>query len=247
MGLVVDFDGTIAEIAPTPDEARVSPGCAEVLGRLAGRLALVAVASGRSASDVSEKVRLGNVVYVGNHGAEYIAEGRLSVVPGVAEYCGRIGGVFQHLKRAADGPGLIWQDKGLTASVHYRLAPDTDVAKQRLADALDSAPGAGALEIFWGKLVLELRPPVGIDKGFAIRKLAQEHELDGVIFRGDDATDVDALRALRDMTSRDTLHGLGIAVAYEDSPGALLDMADYQLDGVSQVEAFLRWLDSATG
>ena len=246
MGLVVDFDGTIAEIAPTPDEATVSPGCAEALSRLAGRLALVSVASGRSAADVREKVRLGNIVYVGNHGAEYIANGRLSVVPGVAEYSSRISGVFQHLKTVADGPGLVWQDKGLTASVHYRLAPDPDDAKLKLTEALDSAPDAGALEIFWGKLVLELRPPVGIDKGFALRKLSGDHKLDGVIFIGDDATDVDALRALRDMASRGALLGMGIAVTYEDSPPELLDVADYQLDGVPQVVAFLRWLDSAT-
>lgn len=246
LGLVVDFDGTISEIAPTPDGAEINRGCAEALGRLSRRLVLVAVVSGRSAADLSQKVGLERVHYVGNHGAEYLAAGQLTIAPGAAEYRGKVRAVLDRLRATVDLPGLIWQDKGLSASVHYRLSSDPDDAGRTLATALESA-SIGELEVFWGKRVLELRSPTGLNKGYALRKLAQDHRLDGAIFIGDDTTDVDALRALAEMSAQGGLRGVGVAVVHDDSPPELLDAADYALSGVRQVETFLRWLDTAVG
>ena len=246
LGLVVDFDGTIAEIAATPDEARISPGCSEVLESLDSRLSLVAVVSGRSADDLKEKVGLDGLLYVGNHGAEYLDGDELSVVPAAADYREQIKAAFDYLKATVDSPGLVWQDKGLGASVHYRLAPDADQARCTLESVLDSAPGVEKLEIFWGKLVLELRSPGGLNKGYAIRKLAQDWELDGVIFLGDDTTDLDAIRALEELAGKEGLRGLGAAVMYDDSPEGLLKAADYGLNGVREVQDFLIWLDNVT-
>ena len=247
VGLVADFDGTISEIAPTPDQASIFPGCAEALERLSVKLTLVSVVSGRSVADLREKVGLNRVVYVGNHGAEYLSDGELWVAPGATEYRGKIRAAFEHLRDAADGPGLIWQDKELSASVHYRMAPDRSKARGVLTAALKSTPGFEELEVFWGKLVLELRARIGLNKGYAIRKLAQDHELDGIICLGDDSTDVDALRALRELAKQGGVRGLGLAVTYEDSPEELLEVADYGLKGVPEVEAFLRWLDDSIG
>ena len=247
LGLVVDFDGTISEIAPTPDEATISPGCAESLKGLSRKLALVSVVSGRSAAAVSAKVGLDGVTYVGNHGAEYLAGGRLSVAPGAEEYRGRIIAVLDHLRANVDISGLLWQDKGLGASVHYRRAPDANHARRTLVAALKSAPAVEELEVFWGKLVLELRPPTGLNKGYALSKLVHDRELDGVIFMGDDTTDVDALVALRELVAQEVLAGLGVAVMHDDSPEALSEAADYGLNGVPEVEAFLSWLETVTG
>ena len=247
LGLAVDFDGTISEIAPTPGEATISPGCADALESLAGKLWLVAVVSGRSVYDLKEKVGLDGLLYVGNHGAEYLEGNRFAVAPGAADYRGRIRALFDHLKAAVDTPGMIWQDKGLSASVHYRLAPDAGQARSTLMEALDRAPGVEELEIFWGKLVLELRSPAGLNKGYAIRKLAQDRKLDGIIYLGDDTTDLDAIRTLHELKARRDLRGLGVAVAYDDSPEALLEAADYVLNGVGEVQEFLRWLDGVAG
>ena len=101
LAVIVDFDGTVAEIAPTPDEAVISPICAEALSILADKLTLVAVVSGRSAVDVRRKVGLDEVVYVGNHGAEYLEDGRTSVVDGVEDHRAMIGAVFEHLRTSA--------------------------------------------------------------------------------------------------------------------------------------------------
>ena len=101
------------------------------------------------------------------------------------------------------------------------------------------------LEVFWGRLVLELRARIGLNKGYAVRKLAQDHNLASVIFMGDDITDLDGLRALRDLVAGGVLEGMGIVVTHLDSPDRLLEAADYALRGVPEVEAFLKWLDTA--
>ena len=247
MGLGLDFDGTIAEIAPTPDAAEVSPGCARALESLSRKLALVAVVSGRSATELRDKVDVSGLLYVGNHGAEYLDRGGLSVAPGAEAYREAIEAVLDFLKADADGPGIIWEDKRLGASVHYRLSPNPDETRRRLASALASAPRVAELETFWGKMLLELRAPVGLNKGFAVRKLAEDSKLGGVIFLGDDVTDVDALRAVRELRSERGLQGLRVAVFHDDIPSELLEVADYALNGVPGVEAFLTWLDSVTG
>ena len=246
LGLLVDFDGTISEMADTPVEAVISPTSADALKSLVDRLAVVAVVSGRSAADLSKKVDIDGVYYVGNHGAEYLVDGELTTEPAAVAYQESVRAVFEYLKATADLPGLFWQDKGVSASVHYRMAADTDDAGRLLAAALASAPGSNGLDAFWGKLVLEIRAPVALNKGYALDKLVRELDLQSVVFLGDDTTDVDALRALGRLMEQGTLVGLGIAVQHDDSPPALLEAAQYALDGVPEVETFLRWLDETT-
>ena len=246
-GLVVDFDGTISEIVSTPDEAGISPEITIALSSLASKLALVSVMSGRAASDVVQKVGIEGLLYVGNHGAEYIIDNRLDIAPNAAEGREAVSHVFNRLQATVDVSGLIWQDKGYSASVHYRLAANTDEARHALTEALRSIPEASEIEVFWGKLVLELRASHGLDKGYAIRKLVRDYNLDSVLFIGDDTTDLDALIALRELVAQGAIDGTGVVVLHEDSPEALLEAADYSLDGVAEVERFLNWLNGAIG
>ena len=243
LGLVVDFDGTISEIAPTPDEAIINPCLEDLLRSLAAKLTLVSVVSGRSAGEVRDKVGLDGATYVGSHGAEYLSNDRIVSPPGASEHVPKLKAAFEQLRAVADGPGMIWQDKGLSASAHYRLAPNPKQARRKLQAALDSVRELGELEMFWGKMVLELRAPTGLDKGSAVRKLVHENHLDAVIYIGDDTTDVDALRAVRELGVSGTLLGLGAAVLHNESPPELLNFADYVLYGVREVAEFLRWLD----
>ena len=98
---------------------------------------------------------------------------------------------------------------------------------------MGSAPGAVGVRAFFGKLVLEIVPPSGVDKGHAVRRLARENRLDGAFVLGDDTTDV---------------QGPSVAVHHEDSPPELARSADYVLNGVPEVEGFLEWLElSAAG
>jgi len=245
LGVAVDFDGTISKIVAEPDAAAIWPESAAALSHLAGRLPLVSVVTGRAVSDVMDRVGLDKIVYVGNHGAEYFFDGRLDVVPSSSEGRDALLAAFEYLRTHADSPGVIWEDKGISASVHYRTARDRKAARSTLEAALASAPGVERLEVFWGKMLLELRAPTGLTKGYALRRLVREWDLDAVVFIGDDTTDGDALSALKEMVSEGRVSGVGVAVLGEDTPEALLAAADYTLNGVSEVGDFLTWLDEA--
>ena len=240
-GVILDFDGTISEIAPTPDAAVIHPRAAEALSRIVERYALAAVLSGRAVRDVAERVGIGGATYVGNHGAESIDGGRLTVLAAAPDGIPR---VLAHLRAAmGDAAGIVYEDKRFSASVHYRLAPDPADAERRLRRALDNAGGAvqglDELRWFWGRMVLEIRPRSAVNKGDAIADLAERHALDALIFIGDDTTDVDGIRRLPALEGVDAL---GVAVLSSETPAALAESADYALNGVDEVADALELL-----
>ena len=246
LGLVVDFDGTISEIAPTPEQARVLPEAASALRGLASKLALAVVMSGRAASDVAALVDIDGLAYVGNHGAEFLRDGRLELAPGAQAARDAVIGVFEELHSVVDLPGMVWQDKGLSATAHFRLAADPDRAARELEDALRRAdPASRGVDAFWGKMALELRAANGPNKGSATRDLARRFDLDGLLFLGDDTTDVDAMRAVSELSSKGSLAGLAVVVLHHDTPEPAFRAADYSLDGVPEVGSFLSWLERA--
>ena len=246
LGIVVDFDGTISEIAPTPGEAHVLPAAATALRGLARKLALAAVMSGRAADDVAALVGVDSLTYVGNHGAEVLRDGRLELAPEAEAARGAVARTFAFLRAAVDLPGMVWQDKGLSATAHFRLAPDPERAARELDGALGQAGSAArGVEAFWGKMALELRAANGPNKGSATRSLARRFALDGLLFVGDDTTDVAALEAVRELSAGGALAGLGVVVLHDDTPEAALRAADYSLDGVPEVGRFLSWLNGA--
>ena len=240
-GLFVDFDGTISRLAPTPDEAIASPRVVRSLERLSGKLAVVCVLSGRRAQDIRDKVGLRELLYVGNHGAESIDGDAHSVSPLAQQHGDAIEGLLRELRSQADVDGMIWEHKGYSAAVHYRAATDPETARRRLASALDRV-GASGLQTFWGKMILEIRPPVGLHKGHAIRSVVEERGLNGAVFLGDDSTDVDGMEALADLGRRGQVRGCGVAVVDEGTPTALLEAADCRLYGVDGVEVLLERL-----
>ena len=248
LGLVVDFDGTISEIAPTPEQARVLPEAARALRGLASKLALAVVMSGRAASDVAALVDIDGLAYVGNHGAEILRDGQLELAPETQAAREAVIGVFEELRAAVDLPGMVWQDKRLSATAHFRLTADPERAARKLDDALRrSDPSARGVEAFWGKMALELRAAGGPNKGSATRNLARRFDLSGLLFVGDDTTDVDAMLAVSEMSSGDALAGLSVVVLHHDTPEPALRAADYSLDGVPEVGKFLSWLDGDGG
>ena len=207
-GLFVDFDGTISRLAPTPDEAIASPSAVRSLKRLSGSLEVICVLSGRRAQDIRNKVGLGELLYAGNHGAESIDGDAHSVSPLARQHGDAIERLLRDLRRLAHIEGMIWEHKGFSAAVHYRATADPETARRSLASALEEV-GASGLQTFWGKMILEIRPPVGLHKGHAIRTVVEEWGLNGVVFLGDDSTDVDGMEALADMRRRGQIRGCG--------------------------------------
>ncbi len=233
-GIVLDFDGTISEIMPSPELAVIHPRISETLPVIVDRYVVVAVLSGRAVRDVASRVGISGINYVGNHGAESIVNGQLRVLSASAP--AGIGQALDYIRRTVDIPGLVYEDKRFSASIHYRQVEDVQHAERQLRRALTRAPGSDMLDTFWGRRVLELRPATAITKGDAIAYLAAQYSLDALVFVGDDTTDVDGLRRL---PALDGVHTVGVAVTSAETPELLLEAANYSVNGVDEVADLL--------
>lgn len=241
-GLIVDVDGTISPIVATPEEAAVDPRCREVLRDLVGRLDLVAAVSGRPAAAVRQMVGLDGVCYVGNHGLERWREGHTVLAPAVAPYRPIVARALAEARARLALPGLVFEDKGIVAAIHYRLSATPEAARAAVLAVARDLAGDGGLVVAEGKRVVELRPPVARDKGTAVAGLVAECGLRGVWYMGDDRTDVAAFECLRRLRRAGDCTGLGIAVLGAETPAEVERAADYVVDGVDGVAELLEWL-----
>lgn len=245
-GLITDIDGTLSRIAPTPEAAEVVPACREALRTLAG-LIFVAAVSGRAATDARRMVGVAGVVYVGNHGLERLMPEGLALPPEVEHYAADLGAVLRQAERALDDlPGVIVEDKGSTGSIHYRQAPDPAAARDAILDAVGALAAEAGLVVTQGRKVIEIRPPLELDKGTAVRSLIDAYQLTGVLYAGDDTTDVDAFAALQAWRAETGRPALALGVLGPETPDAVARSADLHLAGVDDVAAFLGWLVAQT-
>jgi len=244
VGLVTDVDGTISPIVDHPDAAQVTPRSRALLADLQSHLALVAVISGRAAADVRERVGIPDLVYVGNHGLEWWAGGRIEIAPEAAAFRPALEAALDAV-RAEQVPGMLVEDKGATISVHYRQTADPAAVHARLGPVFEDLAGQHGLKLFQGRMVFEIRPPVDVNKGSAFHHLVARHNLDAALYLGDDTTDVDALRMARHLRETGACYAVGLGVESANMPPAVRDNADLLASGVQDVESFLSWLLSA--
>ena len=247
LAMVTDFDGTLSEFVPNLENAVIHPDALQPLRCLAHKLSLTAVMSGRAARDVERRVGIDGVVYVGNHGAERIVDGALSATDGTEGDESRLQELLEKLAVRANDSGLVLENKRYSASLHYRAAMDEAGVVGRLRAAVEDMPDLGGFELFWGNKILEIRRRNGVDKGIALDRLIDDSRPACVIFLGDDTTDADALRALRERRKSGDIQGLGIAVIQDGTPDSVLENADFSLNGVPEVAAFFNLLDAAIG
>lgn len=238
---MTDIDGTISPMAPRPDEARVSEEVREVLANLAGDFRLVALLSGRSVEDMFSMVPIDDVVMVGNHGMEMLRDGVASDAPAAAPYRSVMAEVAEQLAGEVD-PGVIVQPKGLSISLHYRLAEDPRAAQDRLRSLVRPMLTAHSLRIQQGRLVIDVRPDCPVDKGTAVRQLVNDYGLTHVLVLGDDATDTAAFVELREMGREGLAEGVSVAVLSDETADEITDAADFHVDGPDQVADLLAGL-----
>ncbi|UCG83668.1 MAG: trehalose-phosphatase [Dehalococcoidia bacterium] len=237
-GLFTDVDGTISEIAPSPGQARVSPGCRESLALLARRLDVVAAVSGRTAIGTRDMVGVDDMIYIGNHGYERWVDGKVQLMPGIEPYIDSIKSVLAELEKRIAVEGVIFENKGPTASIHYRRCRDQEAALKAIMTAVEEFTSGSDLRVSRGRLVVELRPPLEVNKGTAVLSLVEERQLRGALYLGDDLTDVDVFVAFH----REGLpfKGLAVAVIEDETASQVIKAADYILNGVREVERFLK-------
>jgi trehalose 6-phosphate phosphatase len=218
-------------------------GAPEVLRKLADRLRLVAVVSGRSAQQLLEW--LGPAVEIwGIHGAERTVEGRVELSERAAPYADLIRRVHAEAERRMaqlDIPGAVLEDKGVMLGLHFRAARDVERAGRVLNDlAAELADGYG-LTRAGGRLAYELRPPIELSKAQVVLQRARESGLASVGFAGDDIVDIPGFEAL-DRLREEGVATLRIGVRSDESPSELLARADLHVDGPSGMLELLREL-----
>jgi trehalose 6-phosphate phosphatase len=243
--ILLDIDGTLAPIVEQAAEAGVPEGTRQLLSRAATRYGVVACVTGRRASDARAIVGLGTLWYLGSHGSELLEAGWTEPVmdPELAGWVRRIHDFAAGLDDAElRGLRVRLEDKQVILALHWRGAPDEEAAMAVVYAVAERARAAG-LHTQWGRKVLEVRPPVQIDKGTGVRRLLDELELDAAVYVGDDATDLDAFRALRELVDSGRLsRALTVGVASDEGPPEITSEADIVVDGTQGVLELLTLL-----
>lgn len=192
-GLLTDFDGTLSPIVADPAAARPARGVQQALRGLIGRLAVVAVISGRAPIDARRRLGTEGLLVIGNHGAEWLEPdaAKPTPLPGADRVRAAVAAA---VRRAGTLPDASVEAKGLSATVHYRAARDPEAARSAILEALDGLPPE--IELRDGRMSVELRPVGFGDKGSATRAVIERHGLRGIIVLGDDVTDLDMFAAV---------------------------------------------------
>jgi trehalose 6-phosphate phosphatase len=230
-----DVDGVLAPIVGRAEDAHLREETSVLLGRLARRYACVACISGRSVADVRRLVGVGGIVYAGSHGAELLEPGSSSprTIPAFQSWEKRVREfVSERDTRELRALRVRVEDKGPIAALHWRGAPDQDSARTQLEGLAQEAEAAG-FSVHWGRKVLEVRPPVPIDKGQPVRELVERSGARSALYGGDDATDLDAFDALDALTAGGRLDAaVRVGVRSDEGPAAIVERADLVVDGV---------------
>jgi len=197
LAILLDVDGTLLDIAPTPGEVVVPNELPETLSRVRDRLeGALALVSGRMIAELDDFFAPLQLVAIGGHGAEMrpvaagpVITGRAS--PLDAEFKQRLKDI------AACHPGVLVEDKGYSLALHYRKVPKQGVALIHDVKHAHEAWGDKSIELLTGKAVLELKF-AGFNKGTAVRQLMTYPPFAGraPIFVGDDHTDEDAFKVM---------------------------------------------------
>jgi trehalose 6-phosphate phosphatase len=135
--------------------------------------------------------------------------------------------------------GVILENKGATASIHYRLAPDPDRARRELLDMLGPRAASDGFKVEEGRRVINLLPPLAVTKGSAVTWLVREHRLDGIVYLGDDVTDTHAFRALDVLRRSNGVRTLSIGVVGPETPASVRQHADASVPTVGAVVELL--------
>ena len=243
--ILCDIDGTLAPIVTRAEEAHVPDKASRLLGRAARRYGLVACISGRSAADARRLVGVGGIAYAGSHGAELLEPGaaRARISPAFESWAGRVASFVTD----RDDPELRRlrvriERKGPIVAFHWRGVPDEDAARTRLEGIAAEAEAEG-LDFHWGRKVLEVRPPVPVDKGQAVRELIERSGARTALFGGDDATDLDAFAALDALVADGALDAaVKVGVSSSEGPSGIVEQADQVVEGTDGFVAVLEAL-----
>ncbi len=243
--IFTDVDGTLAPIVARPEQAAVPERARELLQELSGRFGLLGCISGRQALEARQLVGVDDIAYAGNHGLELLLPGDEAprFDPALA---GQERNATEFVAGLDPGDlaslGMRLEDKGPIQTLHWRGSADERAAEAH-AHEIAAEAGRAKLEPRWGRKVLELRPIGGGGKDAAVAALLATDGVTAAIYAGDDRTDLDAFRRLRELREAGELQATAcIGVISPEAPPELSEEADLFVDGPAGWLAMLETL-----
>jgi trehalose 6-phosphate phosphatase len=235
--VMVDFDGTLAPIVPNAENARAVPGASAALRDLAKTFGAVAVVSGRPAEFLSRRLRAAGsyVRLFGLYGLEEVVDGETRIDSDVEAWLPIVAAAREAAERSAP-EGVVIEDKRLSMTIHWRNAPD--VAGWATGFAQSQTDRVGLKHRF-GRMSVELLPPIDRDKGTVV--MAMANSASAACFFGDDLGDLDAFAAL-DLLEAEGTKTVRVAVADDESAPEVLASADVIVQGPKAAVKLLRAL-----
>ncbi len=236
-----DFDGTLSPIVLDPAAAQPLAGVVDVLHDLAAGVRRVGIVSGRPVSFLADRLELDDrppttMLLSGLYGIERLEGGVHSVDETALGFRATVEQVAS-LADAAAPPGVGVERKGLSVTLHIRTAVDEEEWARAWAATTAASTG---LVVHEGRRSFELRPPVDLDKGTAVRSLVEGMEV--ACFLGDDIGDLPAFDALAAHAAATGAIVARIGVRSNEAPSELLDATDFVVDGPEGSLALLRRL-----
>jgi len=233
ISLFLDFDGTLVPIAPLPGVPQLDDETAGILKLLAHRDEIIAtIISGRAIEDLYARIRLDRLIYAGNHGLEIFGRQLRFVEPVASAQREQLDRLCDELDLELTSiSGAIVERKGLTGTVHYRLASQSGSAEiERIVFAGVARYGA-LFRVNPGAKIFDIVPRTNWHKGAAVKWINERLGVKDflTVYLGDDISDEDAFSVLPD----------SITVKVGDAP---VTSARYQLPGPVAVREFLRWI-----
>lgn len=242
--VLLDLDGTLAPIVSSPGDVSVPPPISRLVRRLSHIYMAVGIVSGRTANEARRIVGHSELAYIGNHGFETMVPGHAIVVCDEAQpWIGKIrelseSGSVEEMTEA----GVWLEDKAATLSYHYRRAADPDAAHEYIYKEIVPRAEKLGLAVSKGRMVVEIRPPVEINKGVSVGHLLDRLEARRAVYVGDDTTDIDALKELKKRKRRKNSIMIGVGVISKEMPAELPRYCDLMVSRVNGVETLLEIL-----
>ena len=230
--LLLDYDGTLTPIVSRPELALCPPEVKRLLEQLSNLAGVsLAIISGRALQDLQERVGVPGIIYVGNHGLEIEdPAGRQKRIPSPT-WAMDLKKITRNLQHSLEEiPGVLFEEKGPTLSVHYRNVDPRFFGRipQALGEELQQWEGRWRMTA--GKMVLDIRPDVDFHKGAAVREILSTVPSPGLlpIALGDDQTDEDVFRMIK-------RRGISVFIGPAGHPSE----ADFFLRNPDEVQEFL--------
>ncbi len=244
--LTFDFDGTLSAVVDDPASAVPRPGVVGHLTALADRYRKVGVISGRPVSFLTATLPPG-LFLSGLYGMEEFVDGTVRIPDEFLGWEPAVAAAVVDLVGAVDAAtslgGVEVEDKGLSATVHYRRSPG---AGPQITALVEQVAAARGLDLRPARMSFELHPPVATDKGSVLHRLVAGLDgVESVVFVGDDVGDLPAFDALAQMRAQG-LATVAIAVASSEMDPRVRDRADLVVTG-DQVEPLLGALRAGAG